>query len=299
MAPADWLDDPRVTDALDDAGLLFLAVAARCGPHVTPLAFDRSGRNLLLVTPRRSVKARAIARDRRVGGLVRLRTHTVLVGGRARLLDPLAGRGLGSLPGLPGAALGYLARNDRRVAGAVLDHPSPGLALGRVALRVQIDRVALFERGRLRAAWGAWPEPSELLAGEPAAAQPDLEGVPARLRPLLEGADRRAVLGWQSPVGPLALPASWDPSGRARVPTAALALAGALSAGPACLTFETSRTRLTSVRGLMIAGTGRAGTAGATTSVAVDPARITWWSGEDSGTAARTAHTLGADLRTV
>ena len=38
---SDWQDDERVTGPLDDAGLVYLAVAGRHGPHVTPLAFDR------------------------------------------------------------------------------------------------------------------------------------------------------------------------------------------------------------------------------------------------------------------
>ena len=36
-----WLEDERVTGPLDEASLLYVAVAGRHGPRVTPLAFDR------------------------------------------------------------------------------------------------------------------------------------------------------------------------------------------------------------------------------------------------------------------
>lgn len=64
---AGWVDDERIVGVLDAAELMFLAVAGRHGPHVTPLAFDRDGEDLWAVTPRDSAKARAIDRDSRVG----------------------------------------------------------------------------------------------------------------------------------------------------------------------------------------------------------------------------------------
>uniref|UniRef100_UPI0017F77301 hypothetical protein n=1 Tax=Sporichthya sp. TaxID=65475 RepID=UPI0017F77301 len=167
----------------------------------------------------------------------------------------------------------------------VLDsNGSPGLALSRVAVRVELTRVALLDGTRLRGAWGDWPEPSELLAGVPDPLPPDLDRVPARLRPLLAADSEAAVLGWHGPHGPFALPGYWDATGWAQVPTVALRLGGALSAGPACLTVETSGTRPSSVRGLQLNGLGRARSDDATTRVTIAAERTVWWSGDDSGT---------------
>ncbi|MGH8994236.1 MAG: pyridoxamine 5'-phosphate oxidase family protein, partial [Acidimicrobiia bacterium] len=130
-----WRDDPRVLDVLDEGDLLYLAVTTRHGPHVTPTAFDRDGRRLWLVTPRRSVKALTIRRHRRVGALVRLGESAVMLSGRARIVDPLTARGIfspGRLLDLPFAAAGYLSRNYRHAAGTIRDHQAPTLALSRV-----------------------------------------------------------------------------------------------------------------------------------------------------------------------
>src|SRR5205085_75307 len=66
MARSVWTDDDRVHDLVDRAELMYLAVAGRLGPHVTPLAFALSDQNVWAVTPRRSAKVRAIRRDARV-----------------------------------------------------------------------------------------------------------------------------------------------------------------------------------------------------------------------------------------
>lgn len=287
MAGSSFLDDPLVAALLDDAPLLFLAVAGRSGPHVTPIAFDSTDRDLWVVAPRRSAKVRAVLRDPRVGALVRTGDRALVLGGRAHVLDPLSGRGLGSLTRpdrLPRAALGYLTRNDRRVVDAVREHPFPTLPLSRVALRIRLSRVALLDGDALVGSWGDWPEPSVLLSGTLDPAPPALDDVPPALRPLLTEPQDAAALGWPGPQGPLALPGRWDPAGLVRIPTAAMELAGALVAGPACVTVERSGSRLSSVRGLMLAGPGRARDNGTTAQICIQPERTVWWSGEDSAT---------------
>jgi hypothetical protein len=289
--PRDWLDDERVLGPLDDAPLLHLAVAGRNGPRVTPLAFDRSGRDLWALTPRDSAKVRAIRRDPRVGILVRHRGRSVIARGTAHLVDPLAGRGLGSLlrPDLPLTALGYLARNDRRVVGTVLDGPSPSLPLTRTGLRITLDRVAVLHPRHGPASWGRWPDPTTLLCGDLPGDAPDPAPLPAALRPLLATAGP-AVLGWHTTDGPTALPARWHPAGAIEVPTGALELVGGLVAAPACLTVQRSRHRISSVRGVLLSGPGRARAGDAATTVRIAPERISWWSGEDTGTVNTTSN---------
>lgn len=285
---ADWRDDERVVRVLDGAELMFLAVAGRHGPHVTPMAFDRDGADLWAVTPRNSAKARAVDRNPRVGVLVRSQGRTVVAGGSAKLVDPLTGRGLSTLlrPDLPLTALNYLTRNGRRVVEALRENPSPALPLSRTALRISLDRVAVLGRERVRGCWGAWPSSGTLGTGAAASAVPDLAGVPEELQSLLAKDNPAAVLGWHTADGPIALPARWNADGTVSTPADTFILGGALPAAAACLTVDRSPQQLRSVRGLLITGTGRAGLhqePGARAAIGLAPSRVTWWLGEDSG----------------
>lgn len=281
-----WRDDERIAGVLDAADVMFLAVAGRHGPHVTPLAFDRAGEDLWAVTPRDSAKARAIDRESRVGVLVRSRGRAVIAGGSAKLVDPLTARGLGTLlrPDLPLTALNYLTRNSRRVVDAVLDHPSPALPLSRIGVRISLDRVALLGRERVHSVHGDWPSPGTLLDGDDTGvALPELDDVPAAVQSLLRRDNPAAVLGWHTTEGPVALPARWGADGTVSTSADAFILTGALSAAAACLTLERSTHRLQGVRGLLLTGTGRARPSDARATVALETSRLTWWAGEESG----------------
>jgi len=295
-----WRSDRRVAEVLDEAAVLHVAVSARRGPHVTPTVFDVDGGRLWFVTPRRSVKARVIARRRRVGGLVQLGRHAVMIGGRARIVDPLTARGVfspGRLLDLPFAATGYLSRNHRHATGTIRDHTAPTLALSRVLVSIDVRRLALLERWAVVDTWGTWDRSDLLLHGAPPpGTAPDLGVVPARLRDLL-APDAPVVLGWTTPSGPLALPARWQPqagngsgagAGELETSGAALVLAGAPSGGPACVTAERSRYRLKTKQGVLLTGEGHARRAGdgPAARVAFDTLRTTWWSGEEQQTVA-------------
>ncbi len=143
-----WRGNRRVDEILDEADVLYVAVAAPKGPHVTPAVFDVDGGRLWFITPRRSVKARVIDRHRRVGGLVQVGQRAVVFGGRARIVDPLTARGIfspGRLLDLPLAAAGYLGRNHRHATGTIRDHQAPTLALSRVIVSIDIRRLALLD----------------------------------------------------------------------------------------------------------------------------------------------------------
>ncbi|HMC81383.1 MAG TPA: pyridoxamine 5'-phosphate oxidase family protein, partial [Acidimicrobiia bacterium] len=233
----DWHRDARVAEILDEAPVLHVAVAARSGPHVTPAVFEVDGGRLWFVTPRRSVKARVIARRRRVGGLALLGNRAVVIGGRARIVDPLTARGVfspGRLLDLPLAAAGYLSRNHRHATGTIRDHQAPTLALSRVLVSIDIRRLALLDGPAVVEAWGRWPRADLLLRGTPPpGTAPDLSALPPALRPLLAD-DAAVVLGWQTLAGPLALPARWRAAiGGLETSGEALILAGAASGSPA------------------------------------------------------------------
>jgi hypothetical protein len=282
-----WRRDHRVAEVLEEADVVHVAVAAPNGPHVTPAVFDVDGGRLWFVTPRRSVKAKVIARRRRVGGLVQLGERSVVFGGRGRIVDPLTARGVFSLDrmlDLPFAAAGYLGRH---AIGTVLDHEAPTLAISRVLVSIDIRRLALLDGWSVIEQWGRWSPSDLLLRGTPPpGTMPDLRAVPPGVRNLLTD-DAPVVLGWQSISGPLALPARWRAAtNQLETSAEAMVLAAAASAGPACITAEHSRYRLRSKRGLLVAGDGHARLSGdgPVAHVAVDARRTTWWIGEDGRT---------------
>jgi hypothetical protein len=297
-----WTDDRRVAEVLDGSDVLHVAVAGRTGPHVTPAVFDADGDRLWFVTPRRSLKARVIARRGRVGVLVQHDRRAVVIGGRARIVDPLTARGVlspGRLLDLPFAAAGYVSRNSRHAVGTIRDHEAPTLALSRVLVSIDVRRLALLDGWSVVATWGRWDASDLLLRGDPPAGHtPDLAAVPSPLRALLAH-DAPVVLGWESPSGPLALPARWRTgagatgTGAFELATsgAALRLGGAASGGPACVTAERSGYRLSSKRGLILAGDGHARLEGdgPAARVTLDARRTSWWMGEERHTTAESA----------
>ena len=287
-----WRQDRRVAEVLDEADVLHVAVAARNGPHVTPAVFDVDGGRLWFVTPRRSVKAKVIGRRRRVGGLVQLDRWSVVLGGRARIVDPLTARGIFSIDrllDLPLAAAGYLGRNHRHATGTIRDHEAPTLALSRVLVSIDIRRLALLDGWSVVERWGGWGQSDLLLRGTPPpGTTPDLKAVPAGIRNLLTD-DAPVVLGWESVSGPLALPARWRAgTGELETSGEAMVLAGAGSGGPACVTAERSRYRLKSKEGLLLRGDGHARLdgEGPVARVSLDTHRTTWWMGEEGRTIA-------------
>jgi hypothetical protein len=287
-----WRHDRRVAEILDEADVVHVAVAAQAGPHVTPAVFDVEGGRLWFVTPRRSVKARVIARRRRVGALVQLGRRAVVIAGRARIVDPLTARGVfspGLLLDLPLAAAGYLGRNHRHATGTVRDHEAPTLALSRVLVSIDVGRLALLDGPAVVDTWGRWDRTDLLLRGaRPPGTAPELSTLPPTLRDLLAD-DAAVVLGWHSLSGPLALPARWRTTAGAGVLETsgeAMILAGAASGSPACVTAERSRYRLKSKQGVLLTGDGHARLDGAVARVTLDTRRATWWIGEEGHTAA-------------
>ena len=277
-----WSDDRRVTAVFDDGDLTYLAVRSPRGPHVTPLAFHRQAGRLWLVAARDSLKVRAIGQDPMVGGLVRSGQRAVMWSGRARLVDPLTGRGLGThLLELPLAVTGYLVRNFREAAGVVWDRPVPTLPITRLLVCVDVDRVALFQGWSVAAAWGPWSQLDRLRRDAPPPGPPTpLWGAPPALRGLLLEADRPAVLGWQTASGPMAIPAVWHQDESAALASpAAMVLAGANPRGPGCLTVGRGERHGDARQGLLLRGSGSAHMGPAGAGVVLRVRTITYWGG--------------------
>jgi hypothetical protein len=288
--------DPRVREVLAGAPVLHSAVDTGRGLHVTPTAFSWSGGALWVVTTRESVKVRALRRRPSVGLLLRTRRHDLVLTGDAELVDPLRLHGVARperVLGLPFAALHYLGRNYRHVAGVLRDAtPGPALVLDRLAVRIQPTRAVLLgaSASGVLAAWGDWGEPAEPPTGpapDPAAPPLDPTLLPTPLRPLLRRPGP-GCLAWPSPHGPLALPVHWRGNGSPSDTDAELlSVVGGWGGGAAGLSLGTGGYRLVSKRGVLIRGTGRAlpteGSDGPAR-IELDARRLTYWEGEQTST---------------
>ncbi len=232
---------------LGAASFAYLAVETASGPHVTPLLFAATPDRLWFGIGRRTVKARAIAKRPAVGVVVPGDERSIAIRGQATLLDRLPPSAR-ELARAPFALPVFAGRNALEMAAFARD-----AALSRTA-----------------------PAP--------------LTPVSIRVEQLelLDGWAAHAVLGWSAPDGPIALPARWDPERRrARVPAAALKVAGGPRTSAACVCVdESGGLGPLAKKGSLVRGTGHATIRGETATVAIDADRVTRWRGFDTTTAA-------------
>jgi len=292
--------DPRVREVLERAPMLHSAVDTGRGLHVTPTAFSWSGGALWVVTTRQSVKVRALRRRPRVGLLLRAPRYDLVLAGEAELVDPVRLHGVASperVLDMPFAALRYLERNYKHVAGVLRDATlGPGLVLDRLAIRVRPSRAVLLASdpragaNEVLTAWGDWEaEPTVVFPIDPAppaaAVKPlDLNLLPAAIRPLVRRPGP-ACLAWPSEHGPLALPAHWRGNGKPSDTDATLlALVGGWASGLAGLSMDSGGYRLASKRGVLIRGAAAAHRQGGRAQIALAAHRLTTWEGDRSST---------------
>ncbi|HEY3186298.1 MAG TPA: pyridoxamine 5'-phosphate oxidase family protein [Solirubrobacteraceae bacterium] len=232
---------------LGRAPIAYLAVETSRGPHVTPLLFAATPDRLWFAIGRGTLKARVVARRPAVGVLVPGAEASVALRGEATLIDRLSVP-RAELARAPLALPAFASRNALEMAAFARDVARREAPPQPPALvSVRVDDVELLEE---------WPAP--------------------------------AVLGWLAPDGPIALPARWDAAGeRARVPAAALNRAGGPRAAAACVCLDESDGRgPLAKRGTLLRGRGRATLRGDVASIALEPERITRWSGFRTETAA-------------
>jgi len=276
-----------------------VAVETAAGPHVTPQGFAWVGDDLWLVAARGSLKVRAIRRRPRVGVLLRSGNRAAVLSGVAEVLWPgdarAARRVASALPALPCATAAYGFRNAALLAGYVadlLDRSAP-LPLDRVAIRVRVRRGVLLDGDDVQARWGDWNATgaaSRPAAGRGRSLARVLDGVPGAAAAL----GRRngdAVLGVETPFGPVPAPARWD--ARTRRATVAADIAAAFEVprrARAALEIDQPSYRPSRVAGVMLGGAVTfAATRGRRIPATVEPERATWWLGFEAGTTASEA----------
>jgi hypothetical protein len=308
----------RAAGILREGTLCWIAAGTSRGPHVTPLVFAMSEGALWLTTSRRSVKARAWARDPSVAGLVRKGTRAVSFAGRARTYDALEPRtwlsSMAAAPSLAAATVRYTGRNARFFAGYAVDAHEVPLAWtppGRVFARIDIERGAVIEGDEIVERWGRWPGGPPVAGASFRASSKlgdPLAGLPGGVASRLGRDGREAALAVEGEDGLAVLPAGWAATDHelfAAMPRAVAGLAGAAASDRVALSIDSaSWWRAADMAGAMIqgassafavdelaTGSGSAGRLAAAAGAArtgsvlvrVRPRRVVWWLGWSSG----------------
>jgi hypothetical protein len=263
------LCDPKVAWIAGRAPLAHLAVETAGEPHVTPVLFASTPGRLWFAIARRTLKARMLRKHPRLGVLIDGGPAAIVISGEAELLDPARPGTSHALA--PLGLLSYGMRNTGELLGFARDALRERLrpaAHNLVLVSVQPDTTAVFHR----------PAPQRATAGAPRARA--FAGVPDELVSLAHRPGP-VVLGWMTPDGPVALPATWDPGrSSAHISASALAHAGGDGEGTACLCFDVTRGWGPNAKaGLLLRGPARIASDGNAGAVTLEPERITYWTG--------------------
>lgn len=288
------LSSPAVTAALGGSDIAYVVVRSASGPMVTPLLFTAKDGRLWMVMPSSSAKITAIGRDAQVGVTVRGSSGTAVFQGEARLVDPLSPQSvLGALPEAllsPRAVGSYVAGNLRHLAGMV----GPAALAPRTLAAVRPARGLVVDDGGSIAFEEGWsttvaaPVAAPRPEADPAQQHPDLAEVPAALAAAVDRTGP-VIVGWTTPDGPVALPATWDPERRlATMAPGLFERTGCLPSSRACVLFDTTEgTKLEDKAGVVLRGAGHAHASTTTdgaTDLDVGTERISWWKGAESHT---------------
>jgi hypothetical protein len=243
------LHDPSLGELLAGNPLAFVAVTSAHGPMVTPVLCTARDERLWMVVPRSSAKASAIGRDGHVGVTLVTDDAAAVFQGEGRVVDPLDPRSV--LAALPEAVRSPLA-----VASYLRDHLAdlvdligPDAVKPRVLVAVRPERYLVVDRA----------------------------------------SSGRALLGCETPSGPIALPASWDPATKtATVDASLVAATEARTDGPVCVALDAEEPGTKAGMALRGDASSRSSVAeGATVELVVDTDRITWWNGTTTETVKR------------
>ena len=173
--------DPEARSILAEGRQLYVGVVTKNGPHVTPELYAIVGDELWFATAATTLKAKAVRRDSRMAGAVRVGSRAVVVVGDAKtydVADPMAlvGSARDAVTALR-AVGGFTLRNAADLGGFARD-----LVAGRLPSRRPPRRILV----RLRPG---------------ASAVVDVGGLPG---------ERDAMVGWSEDGSPLVVPGRCD-----------------------------------------------------------------------------------------
>lgn len=282
---------PRLSAGAQKAfrdGFGFVCISTPDGPHATPAFVTRSGGRVLLVMPRGSKKARAMADDGAVCLSMGDASTGVVVRGKATVIDPVRPWDLlRAYREVPAAVLGlprYALDNAHSLAG-LIDRPRSVMALDplrRVMATIRMEDVIEHRGSAVVFTQGNWAGSGS--AGSGRAGPLDTAVLSPGSKALLEGDRHPAVLGAETVSGVVALPGYWHPGVEAiSIARDLIRAAGDLSAhrGVICLAGRNGA-GLDDQSGLMLRGTLQLEDRGAFAAVSIDARSASEWNGRES-----------------
>jgi hypothetical protein len=281
--PETPLLDPRVLRVVGRAPHAYVTIETASGPHVTPLLFAITATRLWFVMARTTLKVRVLRKRPAVGIVIDGGRSVLVVRGEASVLDPLRPRDLA-------AKLAEVARAPLGGASYGLHNPLELMSFARDAARVP---------GRAQpniTLVSVQPQGIDVVAGRGTATQaqpangwrerlPEIPELAAALVPVAGP----AVLALLTPEGPFAVPVQWDPASGTAVGVRwpLVERAGAAREGAACLCLDGSHGKGPIAKhGVLLRGAARITGDGDDARAELEPDRVTWWDGFDTGTAA-------------
>lgn len=257
-------------------------VATSSGPHVTMQAGVVHAGRYWTTTTRQSVKAQLVRKDGRASFTTTDGDVVRVVSGSSIVLDPAHPLSFVADPVSSALAGGALMRIGLGELEQLVGYVEAGRAVpvrylptGRVLLVTSLDHEFVFDGSDITTAPRlTTTRPSWTLDGV-------CDSLPDEIRSLVS-APGPCWLGIDTSVGPVALPATWQPaSGVIEIATTLLETVGADPAGAICVTIdESTRRRPDEKLGVMLRGEGAVLDSDATTAtIALDFAFATYWCG--------------------
>jgi hypothetical protein len=249
------LSDPAVASVLSEGRQAHVAMRTRAGIHVTPQLYAWNGDGLGVFAAAPTLKARVLRTGDPVGVLVGNGARWVAVTGRVGRFDPL---------------------NPFDGARAVLDARRTVPIVAGFVLRNAVDLVA-FGRDAVLGRTGRRLPPRRVL----------LTIEPVEVTAFEDAEVGDAVVGWDTPDGPVAIPARWDGEAeRAELSSAFVADAGLPERAAACFTRDDYGGAGPAAKsGVLLRGDAVLEREGDGWVAVLDPERVTTWDGVETETA--------------
>ena len=292
-----WLDLAGYRELFDMQSLGYLAIESRSGPHVTPVAYSVHNGRVWVASPRASLKVRLAAGESKAGFLVRDGDRAAIALGEFDVVDPLMPWTAVTRPErtlLSSVLFDYARANVGRIVGYVSRGAvNPKVLVTTVFICLEPDKVCLVDGGDVVDRRGLWDDASPSSQHESTfdpGPEPVLSiDVPDDIEDLTDDERRAAVVGWESPAGPVPLPAKWHGSrSLASVSSALLQVTGVQGSAPASICLDDdSDPDLDKKRGILLRGTGSVRPGNLYSAIGFDLDKATYWRG-------RTTDTTGA-----
>ena len=236
-----------ISSVLHEARQAHVAVSASSGPHAAPVLFGVAGERLGFLTATPTLIARSLSNGDRAGALVRSGPRAIVGSGEVQVIDPF---------------------RPRSLAAAVTRAPTAAQLVASFGLRNVPDLLG-FVRDAAQGRVGKLPPPRRVL----------IVFETAEWIVTDEAGDADVVLAAHGELGPVALPARWEPEGeRVHVPETLLKEVGLHDGRVAVVADEYGRPGPAAKQGLILRGEGtvRRG------AVDIEPDRVSEWDGVET-----------------